>query len=142
MKTLTIKQKCESSIEHSKKAAEHIRIARVRRLRFKLFSLINIALLFITISNSAQSFNPAKYFNKTSTEILTVASDFMRYSVGEYKGNLCINRFSSDYGLVSFVFNKDNLCNMILLPTVSKRTFTFSEYKMIESGNNITEITQ
>ena len=99
-------------------------------------TILIIALMLPVMGIQSQSIENFNGLNKYSSEVKQlIIPNFMFYSQGDYQGNLLVNYYSTDYGLVGYVYNLENKCIKMIIPTRSKRSFILEGFKTYEITN-------
>lgn len=141
MKTLSesIREKLTIANEATVKASKYIKAANESQKRLR--KLLTIVFLLVTVAINAQSFEKINGLGKSQNEVMSLTNpNFIRFSVGEYDEMICINRYSTDFGIIGYVFNEKNICVKVLIPTVSKRSYDLTGYKTMQVKGNVTEV--
>jgi hypothetical protein len=140
MKTLRINISKEISIANLAWTKQKKHIEAQRPL---IKQLLAVALLFLTITVSAQKFSDINGIGKSLIELEPITNHFMFYSTGQFEDLRIDNYFSTDYGVIGYAFNKKDICVKILIPTDSKRIFDFDKFYLTRqiAKTNITVVT-
>jgi hypothetical protein len=112
-------------------------------LAFKRAQIVIVFVLLYTVI-SAQSFEKINGLGKKESEIITMINSFAFHKgTNKIDGNRIDFYHSNEFGLVGYIFNKDNICIKVALPIVSSHFYDVSDFITTKIKNtNITLITK